>query len=112
MALRHAIGDTLEIGHGVWLAELSPDDVRRIGEGQFSVGGRSVVGVSGAVYIRETRMLSIDPGSAIVLNIGESKEVCFVELLDENKLITKSEIVDGADKKPLGDVDKRDSRIG
>lgn len=80
MALRLAVGGVKAIGQGVWVAELTPAEVRRFGDGKSSFGAKSVLGVTQPDFSHEALTLSLNPNDASVLNIGTSNEVLIVDL--------------------------------
>jgi hypothetical protein len=80
MALRLAVAGVKAIGQGVWVAELTPAEVRRFGEGKSSRGAKSVLGVTQPDFSREALTLSLNPDHASVLNIGTTNEALIIDL--------------------------------
>lgn len=80
MALRLSVGGVKPIGQGVWVAKLTPAEVRHFGDGKSSHGAKSVLGVTQPDFRQEALTLSLDPDNASVLNIGTSNEALIVDL--------------------------------
>jgi hypothetical protein len=100
MALRLAVAGVKVIGHGVWVAELTPAEVRRFGDGKSSVGAKSVLGVTQPDFSREALTLSLDPDHASVLNIGTTNEALIIDLgiIDERQAHSGEGITAGGDR--------------
>lgn len=69
----------LELGAGVWQISMSPKQVRLFGEPSVvSQGHRSVVLVDGAVFDKETRVLSFPADGALAINLGDCDDVLLI----------------------------------
>jgi len=82
MALRHSIGDVHVVAEGIWRARLTPAEIRRLGDGRNGRGKKSIVGVWCAGFDVNAGMLALDPDAVVVMNIGTSDEVIFLDLGD------------------------------
>ena len=79
MSLAIAVDGVSVIGEGVWIASLTPAEVRRLGTAA-TLGARSVVGLSSPKFDPTTRQLMFDPGSTAVLTVGDSEEAVLIDL--------------------------------
>ena len=80
MSVRLVISEAVLLGHSLWIAPLTPADVRRFGEVRHSSGARSVVGLGGWEFDPTTQQLSVDLDKILVLNVGTSDEALLVDL--------------------------------
>jgi hypothetical protein len=79
MPLTIAVGGALMIGEGVWIASLTPAEVRRLGTGA-ALGARSIVGLSLPKFDTTTGQLMFDPAKTTVLAVGDSEEAVLIDL--------------------------------
>lgn len=85
------VPDVNELTPGVWSAAVPPAQVKLLGTAKASVGPRSVVLVSGAVFDADTGMLRFDLGDVTVLNLGTSPALLAVATSDRHEMPTGAE---------------------
>jgi hypothetical protein len=85
MAIMVSIRDVKSLEPGVWKARLAPTDLQFLGAVSSRVGPLSVLLLSeGASFDKNSRMLSFNPGTARLLNLGVGGEVIIVESPSSN----------------------------
>ena len=80
MSLRITIEDAEILSPHVWGVRLTGADVRRLGEPKARGGQRSIVSVTDACFVQETRLLSFSPEHATVLNIGLTDDALIIDV--------------------------------
>lgn len=71
LEIQVSLSDVKELGLGVWEGELSPSDVRRLGETNKNIGSVSIVALSGKPRSDQNR-IQFDAQTATVLNVGST----------------------------------------
>ncbi|MBI5910877.1 MAG: hypothetical protein HY848_13105, partial [Betaproteobacteria bacterium] len=80
MALELVIGAAKSVATGLWSANLTPADVRRLGEARLAIGRRSIIGVLGPTYESAMHRLLIQPAKTTVFNVGDTDELFVIDL--------------------------------
>lgn len=102
MALSIVLSKVRSIAPGVWATELSPADVRRLGEARFQIAEKSVIGVSGAKFSSSEGELAVDPATIYVLNVGLSQDAIVLDLGSNEKFDVYAALRNLVERRPLG----------
>lgn len=80
MSLLLTIANADVIGPDIWGARLAGAEVRRLGDPKSRLGLKSIISVSEARFVQETRQLSFSPEHAVVLNIGSTDDALIIDV--------------------------------
>ncbi len=81
------------VGSDIWVAEISPEDLKRLGRPLASVGERSVIGVTTPRFIDGS--IFFTPSDVSVLNSGSSKNAIIVRLGASERAPTIANVKEG-----------------
>jgi hypothetical protein len=108
MALRLTIENVRAVAPdlaGMWRAELTGAEIRRLGEPKTRAGTRSIIAVADVQFLPESQSLSFSPSQATVLNIGGGTETLLVDIgAHEMHAVEESPTVPAVNE-PRGDGD-------
>lgn len=80
MRIQATVDEVTRLADGVWKGNLTPGEVRSLGNSSVNLGATSVVATRDGAFEDQGDSLSFDPSDAVVLNVGTGNSVIFLSL--------------------------------
>lgn len=108
MEIRVSIDGAKLVSPGLWVAALSPDNIRQLGSPATELGSASVLLLDGPQYDQSKRQISFPVNAVRVLNAGFSEKTILLDAADGSSSVSKHQSpAPSADTPRLGMGDRQ-----